>query len=143
MVYAWFLLLWIFAKPFDDILALIQRAAVDKEAGDLSFSSDLNQSLLVFRAQVDVADLDICPSLFFNLLLHQMAVGAGGSHKKFELHLISSLQVLFYCRCAAPLSGRGTGMSHFSHFFRLGIFDLFPLYSRSQRNGVSDVVKII
>ena len=54
MVYDWFLLLWIFAKPFDDILALIQRAAVDKEAGDLSFSSDLNQSLLVFRAQVDV-----------------------------------------------------------------------------------------
>ena len=47
MVYDWFLLLWIFAKPFDDILALIQRAAVDKEAGDLSFSSDLNQSLLV------------------------------------------------------------------------------------------------
>ena len=81
MVYDWFLLLWIFAKPFDDILALIQRAAVDKEAGDLSFSSDLNQSLLVFRAQVDVADLLLASA--FLLPVRRAAVRRRTRHVSF------------------------------------------------------------
>ena len=69
-----FLLLRIFAEPFDNILALVKRLTVNEETGDLLLASILHKSVEVLFALVDVADFNICPSLLVNLPAHQMAV---------------------------------------------------------------------
>ena len=81
-----FLLLRIFAVPFDNILALVKRLTVNEETGDLLLAAVTDKSLKMGFALIDIADFHICPPLLFDLLAHQMAIRAHCPDVKFQFH---------------------------------------------------------
>lgn len=70
----------------DDLGALIERLAVDEQAGALLFAADLNETLEGCLILVDVMVLYVGSAFLIDLADYHLAKGTGVEMEQFKFH---------------------------------------------------------